>query len=84
MNERSELMHTIRKYDFALYDLMLYLDTHPDCTEARELFTEYREKRERAVNAFVQRFGPMQSLQTDTAQRWTWGAGPYPWEKEAN
>ena len=26
MKTRSELMQTIRMYDFALYDLMLYLD----------------------------------------------------------
>ena len=84
MNERSELMKVIRKYDFALYDLMLYLDTHPDCEEASQLFDAYREKRERAVTEYCKRFGPLQALQTDTTTRWSWGAGPYPWEKEAN
>ena len=77
-------MQVIRKYDFALYDLMLYLDTHPDCREARELFGAYREKRTEAVREYTQRFGAIKALHTDTTRRWSWGDGPYPWEREAN
>lgn len=81
---RSELMQCIRKYDFALYDLMLYLDTHPDCREARNLFADYRSKRAEAVREYVKRFGPIKAIQTDPSRRWNWGEGPYPWEREAN
>ncbi len=84
MKSRNELMRCIQQYDFALYDLMLYLDTHPDCRKAAALFDDYREKREKAVGEYVSRFGALCALQTDTAKRWSWGAGPYPWEQEAN
>lgn len=82
--KRMELMQRIQRYDFALYDLMLYLDTHPECREARALFTRYRKERADVVREYVQHFGPIKALQTDTDKRWSWGEGPYPWEKEAN
>ena len=84
MKSRRELMQAIQQYDFALYDLMLYLDTHPNCRRAAALFSEYREKRAQAAEEYVSQYGPFKALQTDTAKRWSWGAGPYPWEREAN
>lgn len=84
MKSRSELMQIIQKYDFALYDLMLYLDTHPNCREALGLYREYREKRAEIVREYVRRFGPIKALHADTENRWNWGNGPYPWEREAN
>ena len=34
MHERQKLMAMLRKYDFVLYELQLYLDTHPSCPHA--------------------------------------------------
>ena len=84
MKSKAELMRMIQKYDFALYDLMLYLDTHPRCQEAMDLFDRYRSERKAAVQEYVKRFGPVKALQSSTDGNWNWGAGPYPWEKEAN
>ena len=84
MKSRDELMQIIRMYDFALYDLMLYLDTHPNCRRAAMQFEQYRQKRAAAAEEYVQNYGAFKALQTDTSKRWSWGDGPYPWEKEAN
>lgn len=84
MKSRAELMQNVQKYDFALYDLMLYLDTHPNCREAMALYHKYREKRREAVQEYVKCYGPIKALQSDTGKRWNWGDGPYPWEREAN
>ena len=84
MKSKTELMRTIQKYDFALYDLTLYLDTHPRCREAMALFDKYRTQRSAAVQEYVERFGPIKALQSSTEDSWNWGTGPYPWEKEAN
>jgi spore coat protein JB len=84
MRNREALMQVIRKYDFALYDLTLYLDTHTQCQEALALFRKYRSLRESAVAEYVKRFGPLQPLQNENETQWQWGKGPYPWEREAN
>ena len=39
-NSKYELMCQIQQASFAAYDLQLYLDTHPDCKEALELYTK--------------------------------------------
>ncbi len=84
MKNRNQLMQVIRKYDFALYDLALYLDTHTQCREAMHLFRKYRSLRQEAVDEYVRRFGPITHIQTDNEKEWDWVKGPYPWEKEAN
>ena len=84
MRTRNQLMQMIRKYDFALYDLTLYLDTHTQCQEALQLFDKYRSQREKAVEEYVRRFGALQAIQNQNDQRWEWGKGPFPWEREAN
>ena len=42
MHEKQMLLKAIQKYDFALYDLNLYLDTHPHSKEALQLFQKYK------------------------------------------
>ncbi len=84
MKTRCELMQIIQKYDFALYDLTLYLDTHTQCTEALALFDKYRTMRDKAVEEYTQRFGALRAERNQNSRRWEWGKGPYPWEREAN
>lgn len=84
MNRRTQLLHMIQKYDFALYDLMLYLDTHTGCQEALALFRKYKSQREKAIAEYTSRFGPLQAVHQQSEHEWDWGKGPYPWEKEAN
>lgn len=84
MNRRAQLIRIIQKYDFALYDLMLYLDTHTQCKEAIALYQKYKAQREKAVREYNARFGSLQADQQQNPDQWEWGKGPYPWEKEAN
>lgn len=84
MKTRSQLMQLIRRYDFALYDLSLYLDTHTQCRDALQLYQKYRTLRQAAVDEYVRRFGPLDHRQTESKTQWDWVKGPYPWEKEAN
>ncbi len=84
MKTREQLLQIIRKYDFALYDLTLYLDTHTQCQEALRLFRKYRALRQSAMEEYVRRFGPIQAVQNENDKVWDWAKGPYPWEREAN
>ncbi len=84
MKTRNQLLQIIRKYDFALYDLTLYLDTHTECHEALRLFQKYRKLRQTAVDEYTSRFGPLQAVQNEDESHWAWGRTPSPWEKEAN
>ena len=41
LHEKQRLMAMIRKYDFVLYELQLYLDTLPRCREALRMWKFY-------------------------------------------
>lgn len=84
MSESTALMNTIRKYDFALNELKLYLDTHPHCANALSYFKKYRELRDKARDEYIRKYGPITADQTNTNEGWCWIKEPWPWEKEAN
>lgn len=84
MNERHDLLCAIQKYSFALYDLQLYLDTHPNCTEAIQTFKKYKAMKLAAEEQFVRLYGPITACQSDMDNEWNWVQNPWPWEKEGN
>jgi hypothetical protein len=83
---RQEAMRTqIDQISFALEDLTLYLDTHPDCMLGLELFKKLQERRVRLLDEFGRQFYPltidsmMGSDQNDMGE-FSWGDCPMPWE----
>ncbi len=84
MNDRHELLCTIQQYDFALYDLQLYLNSHPKCAEAMRKYRKYKALRQAAEEQFIKLYGPITAEQSDTENKWNWIDDPWPWEKEAN
>ncbi len=81
MNERAMLMNKIKKYDFALKELNLYLDTHPDCRRALALFDKYRNMKKAAEEEYMNKFGPITAEQSCNNEHWTWIDDPWPWER---
>ena len=81
MNEKNALMKRIRQYDFALKELNLYLDTHPSCRRGLALFRRYKDMREKALDEYIRRFGPIVPEQSTAEQSWDWVNDPWPWER---
>ncbi|WP_297956864.1 spore coat protein CotJB [uncultured Ruminococcus sp.] len=81
MNERNMLLGKIKKYDFTLKELNLYLDTHPNCRRALAMFRKYKELRSDAAEEYTRRFGPITPEQVSDSRRWTWVDDPWPWER---
>ena len=42
---KSELKRKIYEYDFAIHELVLYLDSHPVCEKGMKLLTEFKKMR---------------------------------------
>lgn len=81
MNERQLLLTKIQKYDFAIKELNLYLDTHPDCHRALTLFNNYTKLLNDAQEEFSRRFGPITPIQSNDTHHWSWIDEPWPWER---
>lgn len=83
-NEKSALFSEITEISFAMDELRLYLDTHPQSAEALALFTEYQDKRHALVAEYTEKYGAIYSYKINTENGWSWAAAPMPWETEAN
>ena len=81
MNEKALLLRKIKKYDFSLRELNLYLDTHPSCRRALALFNNYKQLRKEAINEYVSKFGPLMPEQNNNSEHWDWINDPWPWER---
>ena len=61
---RQQLFNLINTVSFAVDDLLLFLDTHPDDAEAIKAFHHYSDIRRNALQAYSDQYGP---LTIDTA-----------------
>ena len=78
MNERERMLRQLSAYDFAITELHIYLDTHPDDVSAERALKGYEEKSEKLRNEYEEKFGPLTSI-NETGNRWAWIADPWPW-----
>lgn len=83
-NERQMLLKKVQAADFALVDIGLFLDTHPNDRAALECYSKYQKIYEMLVKEYEEKYGPLMAKSVDTSKGWTWVNDPFPWEMEAN
>lgn len=84
MMRGSDLLKVIQMYDFYLCDLNLFLDTHPNDRNALAKFNEIKERRKKAVDIYMEKYGPLNAIQNDSDEHFYWTDDPWPWERSAN
>ncbi len=82
MKIKSELIKKIHALDFAIHELVLFLDTHPTSNKAMALLKEYRNKRAECIKEYEQQFGNYIATTADVPAEgcWEWLKGKWPWE----
>lgn len=80
MTEREILMDKIATIDFAIVDLHLFLDTHPNNMEILKKLNDYEKKSEELHNEYEEKFDPISSSNTN-GNSWQWISAPWPWDK---
>lgn len=84
-NDKSRMLRRIDAVDFAIYEMTLYLDTHPGDTRALKTLEQYRTRRSELIGEYEMRFGPYVVTSNDvTGNRWTWVDNPWPWDYQAD
>lgn len=81
---RAELLRQIQSYNFAAYDMLLYLDTHPKDKKAFSMFRQLVEKTNKLKKDFEKEYGPLTPHSAAKMDCFKWLDSPWPWEKEAN
>lgn len=83
MSSPASLLKKLNEISFAINDLTLFLDTHPDCMEAIQLFYRLVPQREQLLKEYSESAAALTPdlLGTLPAKAvFAWNDGPAPWE----
>ena len=77
--KREEMIMKIKEYQFAIIELALYLDTHPDDEKALCLHREYARELKDLRDKYQKVYGPL-TIEYP-CNKWRWIEEPWPWER---
>lgn len=77
--KREEMIMKIKELDFAIIELALYLDTHPDDNKALCLHNNYSKKVKELKDKYQKVYGPL--TMDYPCNKWRWLEQPWPWER---
>ena len=75
---RKEMLKKIKCYQFAVTELALYLDTHPNDTKALCLHKKYCNELKDLRDKYQKVYGPL-TIEYP-CNKWRWLEEPWPWE----
>ncbi|MBW7477078.1 spore coat protein CotJB [Paenibacillus oenotherae] len=79
-NYYSKLLE-LQQLDFALVELTLYLDTHPNDLQAIQQFNQLAQQRQQCAHQFEMQYGPLlQFGHSYSKYPWQWIETPWPWQ----
>ncbi len=76
---RREMANEIKSLDFAIIELGLYLDTHPEDQKALCLHRKYCKKVKELKDKYQKVYGPLTIFYP--CNKWRWIEMPWPWER---
>jgi spore coat protein JB len=81
---RDEILQQLTILDFAAVDLQLYLDTHPNDTQALEQYNNTVTQADELRAEYEENFGPLFSFRSLAGKKYTWLDNPWPWQNKFN
>ena len=76
---RENMINQIKCYQFAITELALYLDTHPDDEKALCLHRKYARELKDLQDKYQKVYGPLTI--NFPCNKWRWLEEPWPWER---
>jgi len=77
---KKALFRKLQVLGFALYDTVLFLDTHPCDQGALDYYDKVSATYETTKKQYEDAFGPLTVKNVNTDHGWSWTASPWPWE----
>ncbi len=77
-NRKEELLSEIQCHEFAINELALYLDTHPEDQRALCLHRKYCNELKPMKDMYQRVYGPLTI--NYPCNKWRWLEEPWPWE----
>ena len=76
---KEEMAMKIKEYQFAITDIALFLDTHPEDEKALSLHRNYCKKAKELKDMYQKMYGPLTI--NYPCKKWRWLEQPWPWER---
>lgn len=80
-NEKEKLMLKLYETDFALHDLNLYLDLHPNDQSIYETFKKLVNEYNYYKSMYEKSYGQL-DLESGNDSKYRWSKFPWPWDKD--
>ena len=80
--QREKMLKEIKCLGFAIIELALYLDTHPDDEKALCLHNQYCREYRELTDKYQKVYGPLTIHYP--CNKWRWLEEPWPWEGGMN
>lgn len=81
---QNPLLKRLTILDFLAVDLQLFLDTHPDDSEAINKYNSVIKEADMLRNQYEKTYGPLYSFRSKSRDEFTWIDSPWPWQREFN
>ena len=75
---KNDLLRKIQALSFAKVETELYLDTHPDSTQAMNYYKKTLAELDEAMTEYQNKYGPL-FAEGVVGDRWTWVDDTWPW-----
>ena len=81
--EREKALKEVMAADFTCYDLVLYLNTHPNDIRALSIYNNALQNARIARDNYERKYGPLTVCGAWTnMSTWEWAQTSWPWEME--
>ncbi len=81
MKNREKLLRSLSAVQFALWELHLYLNTHPADLQAIALHEQYEMKLAKLRGEYEEKYGPLTPMAGEGVD---WLKNPWPWDVEGS
>ena len=78
--EAGELLNKITAMGFVKTELELYLDTHPSCRMALDMYHKTVDELKILTETYKNLYGPLVAADSIDNDAWSWVNMPWPWQ----
>lgn len=79
-----EMRKELRRLEFSIVDVALYLDAYPECEEALAYYRKLLLERDCLRKRLTETCGPLTIYENGERTSWDWVEGPWPWHPDAD
>ena len=79
-SEKEEALFNLNQICFAMHDINLYLDVHPNDTNMLNMFVNYENTYNNLLKDYQEKYGPINVDSVNNNTPFTWVTTNFPWE----